>query len=588
MAKKWAEVSGTPEFKAMSPDDQETARGQYFDQVIAPQVGPDQMSDARSAFDSDTKPKKTSGKFAQTVQDTARVILGTPKDAKGFIGDTIKATNASLKGSAAALGQMLEKPLASGVNAVADAAGYNPVMTGQAFTGLGQRAEAERPNNPVANIAGDTASLAIPMKAAGKFAEAANAIPRILKAGTLGGVTSMATRPVTDESKDFATEKLKQGGEGAAFSGGLAAGGETLAGLKDFGKRVVFGIQSDGAKGLWDKAKQLGFSIRPEQSRADSARVSQSGLSDADKLQNADAGARLVSEQTGNPTRRLTPQWFDDTFKSLGAKFEQVYAPGTRLKIDKAAIDELKATVSEQQAMGSPFMSRKALAAANRMITEYETQAASSGVGKIRSVNLPAEYIQDLRSNLRQSAEMTGDRIQAGAMHDTIKAIDDSVARNHPALAAILKDASPKYRAALTLEYGRKHGFVDKEGSVSLEGLGDYLKSTDGGYTRGTSSHPLAEAGQLGEALGIRSLGQSSVAGSRWSGSGDEEFSPTRAGMWRMGVQQAKRGSVTRGIHENYLKLGGGYRSEDPSPYSLAGSVISKEDTPGRRWPDGK
>lgn len=54
MAKKWSEVASSPEFQALPADQQEAARGQYFEQVIAPQVPEAQRSTVRQQFDADT------------------------------------------------------------------------------------------------------------------------------------------------------------------------------------------------------------------------------------------------------------------------------------------------------------------------------------------------------------------------------------------------------------------------------------------------------------------------------------------------------------------------------------------------------
>jgi hypothetical protein len=489
--------------------------------------------------------------------------------------DTLVGASTSIGRDVAAVGQMVEKPIAAGVNALG---GH---MKGDTFTKMGKFYEDERPkDNPVADVAGEALASAIPLNAAGKYATAAKAIPRIAKAAGLGGAAAMAQNPVPEE-KDFASEKVRQGLGGAAVGGTLAGAGEALRGAVDLVKGKFFGLQSAGARELWDKAKKLGFSIRPEQSRADSARVSQSGLTDEDKIQNAKAGAKMVSKEVGAETSKLTPAWYDDQFKSLGKKYDSVYAPkdangNTRLlKIDSKAVTDLKDLVDRQSQ--APFMSTKAVKAANSIITEFENAQAMAGPNakNITKVGLPAGLLQDLRTNLRQSASLTSDRINAHAMHEVVGAIDDSVERNHPAMAAVLKDANPKYRALLTLEYGRQHGFVDKEGSVDLEALGEYLRSTDKKVVRNTSSHPLAEAGELGEALGIRSISKPSVAGSRWSGSGDEEFSPTRAGIWRAGTQQVKRLPGVRSAHENYLKSGTGHRAKNTAAYSLSGAIVA-------------
>ena len=53
--KSWADVSASPEFQALSGVEQDKARGQYFDQVVAPQVPPDRIADVRKQFDADTR-----------------------------------------------------------------------------------------------------------------------------------------------------------------------------------------------------------------------------------------------------------------------------------------------------------------------------------------------------------------------------------------------------------------------------------------------------------------------------------------------------------------------------------------------------
>lgn len=572
MAKKWSEVANSPEFKALSPSDQEGARRQYFDEVIVPQLPESEIQSARAQFDADTAPQ--SAKPSRTYRPSGDAA--TFSDAGEFVTDFAKATNAALKGGIAALGQMVEKPLAAGVNAVADKLGYQPVLSGQAFTGLGQRAEAERPANPIADLGGQTAVAMLPMGAATRMAPGAPFVERMGRAGAAGGAGAMAMEPVLDDSKNFLKEKLKQGGRGALYSLALGGATEGLLAGGDLARRLGYGIQSDEARKLWDRAKDLGFSIRPEQTRADSARVSQSGLSHADKLQNADAGARMVSEKTGNPSHRLTEDWFDDTFRALGAKYDQVYKPGTRLRVDKSAIDELQQLVDFHRTT-QPFMSRKAVDYAEKLIGEFNAQVAKAGQAKVTSVMLPADMLQHLRGSLRHSASITKDRMNAHAMYEAIDAFDGSIERNHPALASILSDVRPKYQSLLALEHGRQSGFVDKEGSVSLEGLGKYLLNEDSKVVRGTSRHPLAEAGKIGETFGIRSLGEAStVPSGRLSGSGDEQISPTRYSMWRLGVQQAKRLPGVRADHENYLKFGGGYRPENVSPYSLSGALMER------------
>ncbi|MBY0236127.1 MAG: hypothetical protein K2W93_14195, partial [Burkholderiaceae bacterium] len=54
MAKKWDEVASSAGFKALKPDQQDEARRQYFDQVVAPRVPEGQVEDAWNQFSTDT------------------------------------------------------------------------------------------------------------------------------------------------------------------------------------------------------------------------------------------------------------------------------------------------------------------------------------------------------------------------------------------------------------------------------------------------------------------------------------------------------------------------------------------------------
>ncbi len=50
MAKPWAEVAASPQYQALSPEQQEQARSQYFEQVVLPRVPAGREQDARAQF----------------------------------------------------------------------------------------------------------------------------------------------------------------------------------------------------------------------------------------------------------------------------------------------------------------------------------------------------------------------------------------------------------------------------------------------------------------------------------------------------------------------------------------------------------
>lgn len=67
--KRWAEVIANPRFQALSSQEQEEARNQYFDEVVRPQIGADEVAEARKQFDASTKIGKLSG-FAHDAKQT--------------------------------------------------------------------------------------------------------------------------------------------------------------------------------------------------------------------------------------------------------------------------------------------------------------------------------------------------------------------------------------------------------------------------------------------------------------------------------------------------------------------------------------
>jgi hypothetical protein len=53
--KPWSEVASSPQFQALPAPEKEAARQQYFAEVVAPQVPPEEVENVKSQFDADTK-----------------------------------------------------------------------------------------------------------------------------------------------------------------------------------------------------------------------------------------------------------------------------------------------------------------------------------------------------------------------------------------------------------------------------------------------------------------------------------------------------------------------------------------------------
>ena len=95
MAKKWSDVAASSAFQALSFDEQEEARRQYFEQIIAPQVPEEDVALARDQFFADTTRNAGGGRGvisplpapATDYSDMATAMQGTPAPAptKGII-----------------------------------------------------------------------------------------------------------------------------------------------------------------------------------------------------------------------------------------------------------------------------------------------------------------------------------------------------------------------------------------------------------------------------------------------------------------------------------------------------------------------
>jgi hypothetical protein len=97
MALKWSDVAANPAFQALSFDEQEEARNQYFNEVVAPRVPRDEVDAVRSAFLADTAAPSSSASSRQELPagmtpSTAGQGRGpinppmiSPKDNRGLI-----------------------------------------------------------------------------------------------------------------------------------------------------------------------------------------------------------------------------------------------------------------------------------------------------------------------------------------------------------------------------------------------------------------------------------------------------------------------------------------------------------------------
>ncbi len=440
------------------------------------------------------------------------------------------------------------------------------------YTGLAKQEEqAINKLDPGAQVLGGIAAQAVPGMAAARaaapvltMAQAAGPAARIAATAGLGGAVNAATTPATDPNKSFVEEKGDQFTMGSALAGAGATVGEGVRGGKNVIAKALFGDTenpasvSQTAKALWDKAKNLGFDLSPSSTSATASKVQQSGITASQRQANSKASAELVSEATGQKASTIDmgipgekKGFIERRLGDLGKEYDEIYKPGTKLKVDPSAIAELKIMVDDQVKRPSALMTKKALDIANRVVGEYDLAVAHAGAGTNVRMKLNAEDVQLLRNELSSSKASSSNAIDRKDLGDVISAIDASVERNHPDLAAKLKILNPQYRATKTLAQLREQGGIDSAGNISLERLGSLLR---GRGELDAGNHPLQLAGKIGETFGIRSPSQPAVVAGVGNATSGAEIALTKAGAGRLALQYAERLPPLRKLHEANLR----------------------------------
>jgi hypothetical protein len=136
MPKKWNEVAGSAAYQALSDSDKEAARSQYFDQVVAPQVGTGDVNQARAQFNAQTAPRASDVPLADGTQrytdDELRPDAMSPERPRTAgeyadeAGRGVVLAGRSIARGAAGIGDLVAAPLAYGINKGLDAAGVDP------------------------------------------------------------------------------------------------------------------------------------------------------------------------------------------------------------------------------------------------------------------------------------------------------------------------------------------------------------------------------------------------------------------------------------------------------------------------------
>lgn len=215
MPKKWAEVESNPAYQSLDPEKKAKAQEQYFNQVVAPAVGPAKVEAARSQFMARAN-KSPIVPAGPSLEDKA-MSLAQGAQVVGGIGAPIAAI-ASGAPAAPILGGLAGATIAgAGAHALMDATGAAPALKGAA--------EKVRSVLPEPKFGGDLGVLknfvsraAEEFTPPGMLANALEFAPQLAEAyagmrgGQAGGAIGAGAKNLL-----LGTPKVPQGQEGSAF-----------------------------------------------------------------------------------------------------------------------------------------------------------------------------------------------------------------------------------------------------------------------------------------------------------------------------------------------------------------------------------
>lgn len=404
----------------------------------------------------------------------------------------------------------------------------------------------------------------------------------------VGAGLQSALEPVNAPDKDFAGKKAEQFGLGAALGGAVGALGEGGSAAKKFiNQHILFGDVGDASSPIqkyWQKARDMGFNISPQQARQDAGRIQTPGITYTQREQNRIAGNLAATKPTGMPSGVIDKEYLGKSFDRVGAEYDRIYAPGTGFKVDASAISQLQDFVDKSTAaqLGNPWANKEAMAAAEKLLTAYHGVVGTAGAGKNIKMNVDGPTLNRLVSELKASSAKIKDGFEREDLGEVINSINESVARNNPAARAALDKVNPQYRTLKTLENLSVRGGIDVNGNIDPMALAKLLRGSDRGYVRNRSTHPLNDLAEVGEVFGIRSQAQPTIAGGRPTTGVD--IPTNRSGLLQKAVETGKE--HLPGFQEGFrrYKMGeSGQGLSGTEQQTIAGAVAAAENEERQR-----
>ena len=317
----------------------------------------------------------------------------------------------------------------------------------------------------------------------------------------LGGRATLF--PTIEEAqKGLAKVNIKKPREevsGYQTAGEILGGfGTSIPGMLKGGARALLGTTSKTGEAVAKEAEKLGFKLSPAQVRAEEPVGAKGATFKAED--NQTLANQLASKGTGVEAKEIDREFLGKRFSDLSGQYDKIYK-GKTFNIDQPAVDAIK----QISAMEAQLPGVASVSPVKQVADEIVSNYNSLG-GLPNTFGIQGEALQRLRNALTQRARSTSNT-SAREIYNLVDQIDESIARNHPTIAAKLDVIRPQYRNTIILEDLYRQGGIH-QGNISLDRLGNMLRTERGAVRR--TDKDIDKLGEIGRELQLRALWETS------------------------------------------------------------------------------
>jgi hypothetical protein len=346
--------------------------------------------------------------------------------------------------------------------------------------------------------------------------------------------------------KKLGVERPREEVSGYETGGEIIGGfGTAIPGLIKTGAKGLLGVASRTSEKAARQAEQLGFKLSPAQVRQDIPTTAQGATGWA--KDNQTLANKLSSKATGREATEINPEFVRERLNTLGGEFQNLYKDKV-FNIDQDAVDALRQIANVENLLPPSVQVGAVKNTANTILSKFDTLTSRAGAIP-GTFGVEGNALQRIRTDLLQAARSSSSRQDAHTIYELVDAIDGSVARNHPQIAAKLDELRPLYRNTIILEDLVRNGGI-RQGNISLESLGNMLGARKEGVRRVQGQ--LDQLGELGRELKLRA---------RWQTVGDAATESTdilkralgtalNTGASALGLRSRGARAVQRGLNE--------------------------------------